>query len=64
MNQKTGTPSKQFSIDPPSAGTVTNPTVPKTHELSRASTSKIIPMGESDIPKSSDLSSSLTPCQF
>ena len=64
MNQKTGTPSKQFSIDPPSAGTVTNPTVPETHELSRASTSKIILMGNSDIPESSDLSSSLTPCQF
>ena len=64
MNQKPGSPPKQFSIDPPSAGTVTNPSLPETHELSRASTSKIILMGDSDLPKSSDLPSSLTPCQF
>ena len=64
MNQKPGSPPKQFSIDPPSACTVTNPSLPETHELSRASTSKIILMGDSDLPKSSDLPSSLTPCQF
>ena len=64
MNQKTGSPPKQFSIHPPSAGTVTNPSLPETNELSRASISKIILMGDSDIPKSSDLPSSLTPCQF
>ena len=64
INQKPGNPPKQFSIDPPSAGTVTNPSLPETHELSLASTSKIILMGDSDVPKSSDLPSSLTPCQF
>ena len=64
MNQKTGSPPKQFSIDPPSAGTVTNPSMPETHELSLASTSKTVLMGDSDIPKSSDLPSSLTSCQF
>ena len=63
LNQKTGTPTKQFSIDPPSAGTVTNPTVPETHELSRASASQIILMGNSNISKSPDLPSSPTPCQ-
>ena len=47
MIQKTGTPPKQFSIDPPSTGTVTNPSVPETHELSRASASQIILMGDS-----------------
>ena len=36
MNQKTGTPPKPFSIDPPSADTVTNPLVPENHEVSRA----------------------------
>ena len=64
MNQKTGTFPKQFSIDPPSAGTITNPTVPETHELPRAFTSQIILMGTSNTPKSSDLPSSPTPCQF
>ena len=64
MNQKTGSPPKQFSIDPPSAGTVTKPSMPETHELSLASTSKTVLMGDSDIPKSSDLPSSLTSCQF
>ena len=63
MNQKTGTPTKQFSIDPPSAGTITNPTVPETHELPQASTSQIILMGNSHTPKSPDLPSS-TPCQL
>ena len=64
MNQKTGSFPKQFSIDPPSAGTITNPTVPETHELPRAFTSQIILMGTSNTPKSSDLPSSPTPCQF
>ena len=63
VNQKTGTVPKQFSIDPPSAGTVTNPTVPETRELPRASTSQIILMGDSNIPKTPDLPPSLTPCQ-
>ena len=63
MNQTTGTPPKQFSIDPPSAGTLTNPTVPENRELPRASTSQIIPMGDSNIPKSPHLPPSLTPCQ-
>ena len=53
-NQKTGTPPKQFSIDPPSAGTVTNPQVPETSELPRASTSQILLMGDSNTPKLSD----------
>ena len=39
MNPKTGTPPKQFSIDPLSAGTITNPIVPETRELPRASAS-------------------------
>ena len=47
MNQTTGTPPKQFSIDPPSAGTVTNPTVPETHESSRASASQNLLMDDS-----------------
>ena len=64
MNQTIGTPPKQFSIDPPSAGTVTNPTVPEIREPPRASTSKIILMGDSDFPKSCDLPSSLTSCHF
>ena len=53
MNQKTGTPPKQFSIDPPSTGTVTNPSVPENHELSRASASQIILMGDSKTSTSS-----------
>ena len=57
MNPKTETPPRQFSIDPPSAGTVTNPAVPETHELPRASASQIILMGDSKIPKSSGLPS-------
>ena len=63
MNQKTGTPPKQFSIDPPSAGTVTNPSVPETHELSRASASQFILMGDSKTSTSSALSSPI-PRQF
>ena len=63
MNQKTGTLPKQFSIDPPSAGTVTNPTVPETHELPRTSASQIILMGDSNISKSSTLPPSPIPCQ-
>ena len=58
-NQKTGTPPKQFSIDPPSAGTVTNPQVPETRELPRASTSQILLMGDSNTPKLSDSPSNL-----
>ena len=53
-NQKTGTPPKPFSIDPPSAGTVTNPQVPETSELPRASTAQLPPMGDSNTPKLSD----------
>ena len=53
-NQKTGTPPKQFSIDPPSASTVTNSQVPETSELPRASTSQILLMGDSNTPKLSD----------
>ena len=58
-NQKTGTPPKQFSIDPPSAGTVTNPQVPETRELPRASTSQALLMGDSNTPKLSDSPSNL-----
>ena len=53
-NQKTGTPPKQFSIDPPSASTVTNPQVPEISELPRASTSQILLMGDPNTPKLSD----------
>ena len=63
MNQKSGTFPKSFSIDPPSAGTVTNPSVPETHGLLRACASQIIPMGDSKAPKSSALPSSPSPCQ-
>ena len=63
MNQKTGTPLKQFSINPPSAGTVTNPSVPETHELSRASAPQIILMGDSKTSTSSALPSSPIPRQ-
>ena len=63
MNQKAGILPKPFSIDPPSAGTVTNPLVPETHELSRASASQIILMGDSKTPKTSALPSSPVPCQ-
>ena len=62
-SQKTGTSPRQFSIDPPSAGTVTNPQVPETRELPRGSTSQIILMGDSNTPKSSDSPSS-TPSQI
>ena len=58
-NQRTGTPPKQFSIDPPSAGTVTNPQVPETRELPRASTYQIFLMGDSNTPKLSDSPSNL-----
>ena len=37
MNQKAKPLPKPFSLDPPSAGTVANPSVPETHELSRVS---------------------------
>ena len=60
FSSKTGTPPKQFSIDPPSAGTATNSTVPETHELPRASASQIILMGNSKTPTSSALPSSFT----
>ena len=63
MNPKTGTPPKQFSIDPPSAGTLTNSAVPETHELPRASASQIILMGDSKTPASSVLPSSPIPRQ-
>ena len=63
MNPKTKTPQRQFSIDPPSAGTVTNPAVPETHELPRAFVSQIILMGDSKIPKSSALPSPPSHCQ-
>ena len=63
MNPKNGTPPKKFSIDPPSAGTVTTSSVPETHELPRASASQIIQMGDSKTLKSSALASSI-PCQF
>ena len=63
MNPKTETPPRQFSTDPPSAGTVTNPTVPETHELPQASASQIILMGDSKNPKSSALPSSPSLCQ-
>ena len=39
MNQKAGTLPKPFSIDSPGAGSVTSPSVPETHELSRTSAS-------------------------
>ena len=63
MNPKTGTPPKQFSIDPPSAGTVTNSSVPETQELPRTSASQIILMGDSKTLESSALASSPIPCQ-
>ena len=63
MNPKTGTPPKPFSIDPPSAGTVTNSSVPETHELPRTSASQIILMGDSKTLKSSALASSPISCQ-
>ena len=63
MNQKAGTLPDQFSIDPPSAGTVTNPSVPKTLEPSRTSASQIILKGDSKTPKLYALPSSPTPCQ-
>ena len=63
MNQKTETPPKPFSIDPPSAGTVANPSVTKTRELSRTSASQIILMGDSKTPTSSVLPYSPTPRQ-
>ena len=62
MNPKTETAPKPFSIDPPSAGTVANPSVPETRELSRASASQIILMGDSKTLTSSALPSS-TPRQ-
>ena len=62
MNQKTGTPPRQLSIDPPSAGTIMNPSVPETHELPRAPAPQIIIMGDSKTPKLSPLASSI-PCQ-
>ena len=46
MNLKTGTLSKPFFIDPPSVGTAMNPSVPETHELSRAHSSQIILLGD------------------
>ena len=63
MNPKNETPPRQFSIDPPSAGAVTNPAVPETHELPRASASQIILMGDSKTPTSSALPSSTIPRQ-
>ena len=59
VNPKNETPPRQFSIDPPSAGAVTNPAVPETHELPRASASQIILMGDSKTPKSSALPSTI-----
>ena len=59
-NPRNGTHPKPFSIDPPSAGTVANPCVPETHEISRASASQIILMGDSKTPTSSALPSSPT----
>ena len=58
VNQNTGTPAWPFSTDPLSVGIVTNPSVPETHELSRADTSQLILMGDSKTPNSSVLSSS------
>ena len=58
LNQKAGTFPKSFSIDPPSAGTAMNPSVPETHERSQASASQIILMGDSKALKSSALPSS------
>ena len=63
LNQKAGKLPKSFSIDPPSAGTVMNPSVPETHELSRTSPSQFIPTSDSKTPKSSALPSFPTPCQ-
>ena len=63
MNQKSGTSPKPFSIDPPSAGTVTNPAVTETYEMPRASASQIILMSSSKNSDSSALPSSPTPCQ-
>ena len=62
-NQKTGTSPKPFSIDPPIAGTVTNPTVPETHESPRATAPQIILMGDSKKSNSSALPSCPTPYQ-
>ena len=64
VNQKTGNPLKPFSIDPPSVGTVTNPSVPETHELSQAQASQIILLSDSKTSDSSALPSSPTSCQF
>ena len=63
MNPKTETPPKPFSIEPPSAGTVANPSLTETRELSRASASQIIIMGDFKTPTSSALPSSPTPRQ-
>ena len=63
LNPKTGTPPKQFSIDPPSAGTVTNSSVPENHELPRTSVSQIILMGDSKTLTSSALASSPISCE-
>ena len=63
MNQKDGALPKPFSIDPPSAGTVANPSVPETHELSRKTASQRILMDDSKTPNSSAVPSSPTPCQ-
>ena len=63
MNQKTGTRPKQFSIDPPSAGTIMNPSVPATHELSWAPAPHFILIGDSKTPISSALACSPDPCQ-
>ena len=57
-NQKTGSLPRPFSIDPPSAGAITNPSMPETHELSRKPASQLILMGNSKAPKSSALRSS------
>ena len=59
---ESGTLPKPFSIDTPTAGTVTNPSVPESHGLSRASGSQIILMGDSKTPKSSAVPSPV-PCQ-
>ena len=63
MNQKYGTLPKPFSIDPPSAGTVTTPSVSETHELSRTAASQLILISNSKAPKSSALPSSPSPAQ-
>ena len=62
---KTGILPKPFSIDPPSAGTVTNPSVPETYALSRTNTRfSTSPNRRLQNPNSSALPSSPTPCQF